>query len=214
MTQTILRDRTGGAGYWTKGCLSCVERCCEGSNGPTRASSLHSRTALPQPQNDSRLGGTVSSSTHISLPPGSFSLQITETWAVWTSSQLWFWSAAQPCQHKPSLLTTSLWGFSPTAACCWLLCFHGAASEPLLPAMGQRQSQLRWTGLSNPRDLHLALAPSAKRSVLLTSGEMRREGYWDECHLRRTCNQVWLAQRAEHWKHLSKWAQCNQNLSL
>lgn len=81
MTQTILRDRTGGAGYWTKGCLSCVERCCEGSNGPTRASSLHSRTALPQPQNDSRLGGTVSSSTHISLPPGSFSLQIT-TWPL------------------------------------------------------------------------------------------------------------------------------------
>lgn len=51
MTQTILRDRTGGTGYWTKGFLSCVERCCEGSDGPRRASSLHFWPALP-PQNE------------------------------------------------------------------------------------------------------------------------------------------------------------------
>lgn len=80
MSQTILKNRTGGATHWTKGCLPCTERSCEGSDGPQKSFSptFLESTSTCHPREQCRLGGTVSSSTHIFLPPGSCSLQIAE----------------------------------------------------------------------------------------------------------------------------------------
>lgn len=143
-----------------------MERCCEGSDGPRRASSLHSWTALPpQPQKRSRIGGIVSSSTHISLPPGSCSNQI----MAWPS---------QHGQHKPppdsafdllpSLTNTPLTAHhlpvGPQPHTCLLFCSHGAAAVPLIPAMGQWQSQLRWRGHTDTGDLH-SLVQSLQSSI-------------------------------------------------
>lgn len=79
MSQTILKNRTGGAAHRTKGCLPHVERSCEGSDGPQKSFSptvlKSTSTCLPWVQ--CGLGGTVSSSIHIFLLPGSCSLQIT-----------------------------------------------------------------------------------------------------------------------------------------
>ena len=79
MSQTILKNRTGGATHWTKGCLPCVERSCEGSGGPQKSFLLTflESTSTCHPGVWCGLGGTVSSSAHIFLPPGSCSRQIT-----------------------------------------------------------------------------------------------------------------------------------------
>lgn len=117
------------------------------------------------------LGGTVCSSTHISLPPGSCSLQITMLplkHGQYKPPQTLLWSATQPCQHNPLLLTTSLYSLSPTPACCWLFCFHGAAAVPPLPATGQWQASLG--GEATPA---LGIQPGAVTAVLHQTWNLR-----------------------------------------
>jgi len=80
VSQTILKNRTGGATHWTKGCLPCTERSYEGSNGPQKSFSLTflESTSTCHPGLWCRLRSMVSSSACIFLPPGSWSLQLTK----------------------------------------------------------------------------------------------------------------------------------------
>lgn len=134
MSHTVL-NRTGGTAHWTKGCLPCAERSCEGSDGPqkTFSTTVLESNSICHARVCCGLRTTVSGSTHIFLhyppppPPRSCSQQIT--------TKLQKHGQYEPPPHFPSNLLPSHAGtassspplpsmaWAPRLPACWLFCF-------------------------------------------------------------------------------------------
>lgn len=192
-----------------KGCLPSAERSCEGSHGPQKSFSptFSESTSTSQPGAQCGLGGMGSSSARVFLP----------SWKLLSPDHN---KAAETRANEPppcfpfNLLPShaerapSSPGLGPSPACCWLFCFLGGcccrAAAPSHGAAGRTGSAGEAT--TNTRESHSAWsshcsAPRAKKSLLLATGEVRREmNYRDEWCLRGTCDQAWLGHRGERWK--------------
>lgn len=176
------------------------------------SSTFSENTSTCHPGVQCGLGGTVSSSARIFLPPGSCSLQI--------PTRLQKCGQHEPSSHSPFDLLPS---HADTAPSSPLL--PSVASAPCPPAAGfsvlccchaapshgaTGRARLSGKATTNTRESHSAWsshcsARQAKKSVLLATDKVRREvNYWDEWHLRRTCEQAWLAHRLLKIRSISK----------
>lgn len=176
--------------------------------GPRKASPLRSRKA-PPPLSP---GHSVGSEGWVPAPLVFFSPhwkllspdhnKAAETWANEPPPCFPFNLLPSHAERAPSSP-----GLGPSPACCWLFCFLGGCCRAAAPSHGAAgRTGSAGEATTNIRESHSAWsshcsAPRAKKSVLLATGEVRREmNYRDERCLRGTCDQAWLGHRGERWK--------------